>query len=486
MSVQCIHCGKKKSFLAHNYAGFQIRDKHMHPFPERIAVDALPGRSETEFLCVDCANKVTVYCTTHGAMEGSKFGFGKPPRCLNCDKEKEVINSDSAAFILTYLDQKEHPQVRIAALSRLAEGEKLSYKTAGGEDLCGRITSKLKEFLADSDPDVVIIVIHALGRIAIECPSKDPKLPLVATWLDKSTNSKCRNTAFDVLKEVYLKEDKVKTVRVFCNVSAQFKSNNLEVHGTVDKTPDYSIAGINRSLQGFGINKEMFGWQEIIVPYISNELLNLPNSDSSAAAAICLSLDRSLISALVEDNTFTGLLGLCRDTLNEIDRVRLSNTNDSINDNSSDIDVPSSKPSRTAIESQGISALLKVCSEHRSRLTFLEEDPTFCKAVEDLKREGSLGAQALAVLIDDLLAARCDEIRDTIEAASCLSVHPELVEVLRRVISAPSIVPETCGLRFPPVICGDGKMGWDDIAAFRIKRAASEALNCLLRFSDRR
>lgn len=134
--------------------------------------------------------------------------------------------------------------------------------------------------------------------------------------------------------------------------------------------------------------------------------------------------------------------------------------------------------STSATRSAGIVTMVKVCSNHRSRLLSLEDDPLFKEAIEQLTREGPSGGQALAGLIDELLAARCAEIEDALTAATRLPPRPELLNVLERVIAAPPVINGQPG-RFSPVIVGGGKIGWDDGTSSRIKEQASEALASL-------
>jgi hypothetical protein len=136
---------------------------------------------------------------------------------------------------------------------------------------------------------------------------------------------------------------------------------------------------------------------------------------------------------------------------------------------------PQIPPKPQPTPSQAITTMLKVCSNRRYRLLSLEEDPSFNQAIEELKREGTKGAQALAGLIEELLAARCAEIQDVLAAASRLSSQPELVNAVQKVISAPPVIAGQQG-RFPPVIVGGGRLGWDDAGAARIKKQASEVL----------
>jgi hypothetical protein len=125
--------------------------------------------------------------------------------------------------------------------------------------------------------------------------------------------------------------------------------------------------------------------------------------------------------------------------------------------------------------------MLKVCSDRRYRLISLEGDPTFNRAVEELRQEGPADSKALATLIDKLLTSRCAEIQDVLRAASRISPDEDLLGVIKRVISAPPIMSVQLGAsRFPPVIVGGGRIEWDATATARIKETASAALNALV------
>lgn len=95
MKKECIECGKAKTFLSLNYAGFDVlkEGKNIYPFVDRIQNIVLPGNRQNDFLCVDCANKRKVKCLKHGEIEGDIFSFGMPPKCKKCDKEKSGMSS---------------------------------------------------------------------------------------------------------------------------------------------------------------------------------------------------------------------------------------------------------------------------------------------------------------------------------------------------------------------------------------------------------
>jgi hypothetical protein len=91
MAKLCTHCGKKKGFIEKNYAGFDVRKKGDHPFPERIKELVLPGNRKTDFFCGACASKeFIVECEQHGPISGG-FAMGLPPTCAQCKKERADI-----------------------------------------------------------------------------------------------------------------------------------------------------------------------------------------------------------------------------------------------------------------------------------------------------------------------------------------------------------------------------------------------------------
>jgi hypothetical protein len=135
-------------------------------------------------------------------------------------------------------------------------------------------------------------------------------------------------------------------------------------------------------------------------------------------------------------------------------------------------------PLTAGTATQGITTMLEVCSRRRERMRSLKDDPSFNRAVEELKREGPEGAKALAALVDELLAARCAEILDVLAAASLLSPQPDLIASVQRIMSASAVIVGQPG-RFPPVIIGGDSIGWDDGTAARIREQASEVLTTL-------
>ncbi len=91
MAKQCKYCGKRKGWTEYNYAGFDVKKKGTHDYPERIKELVLPGNKKTDFICGDCANKeFTVECLEHGPINNI-FMMGLPPTCTKCKNEKAGV-----------------------------------------------------------------------------------------------------------------------------------------------------------------------------------------------------------------------------------------------------------------------------------------------------------------------------------------------------------------------------------------------------------
>jgi hypothetical protein len=140
---------------------------------------------------------------------------------------------------------------------------------------------------------------------------------------------------------------------------------------------------------------------------------------------------------------------------------------------------PKQQPNVSISNESGIAAVYKLCSGRRYRIGFLENDPLLSEAVTELQRAGPNGSRVMAAFIDELLTARCAEIEDALAVARRLSPEPELVSAIQRVCAAPPLTRQAGNPVFPPVIAGDGKIGWDDSTASHIKRLASKTLDCL-------
>lgn len=103
----CIECQKPKSVTAFNYAGFDASKSGLHAYQGRIQAPILPGKRDTDFLCVDCANKLKVRCIKHGDIPG-EFSMGVPPLCKQCETEYEEKKRNQA--IQQYWKQN-HPSI---------------------------------------------------------------------------------------------------------------------------------------------------------------------------------------------------------------------------------------------------------------------------------------------------------------------------------------------------------------------------------------
>ncbi|MBQ4830607.1 TerB family tellurite resistance protein [Alteromonas sp. MMG017] len=91
----CIECRKPKSATAFNYAGFDSSMSRLHVYQGRIQAPILPGIKDMDFLCVDCANKLTVRCIQHGDIS-AEFSMGVPPLCQFCKTEYQEKNRNQA------------------------------------------------------------------------------------------------------------------------------------------------------------------------------------------------------------------------------------------------------------------------------------------------------------------------------------------------------------------------------------------------------
>jgi len=121
--------------------------------------------------------------------------------------------------------------------------------------------------------------------------------------------------------------------------------------------------------------------------------------------------------------------------------------------------------------SRGVATIIEVCSRND-----LLGDSLLNQGISELKNEGTQGAQALAGLIHELLAARSPEIGNALWAASKLAPVPELVAVVQDVLSAQPLTQKQSVTRFAPEIVGGGRIGWTDGTASRVKDVARDAL----------
>jgi hypothetical protein len=133
---------------------------------------------------------------------------------------------------------------------------------------------------------------------------------------------------------------------------------------------------------------------------------------------------------------------------------------------------PTAKRSETPTRpSKAIHTLIEVCSRND-----LLDDSLLNQAIKELKAEGTVGAQAVAALVHDLLAGRSAQIGNALWAASKLSPTAELVRAVQDVISAKPLISQTTSSRFTPEIVGGGRIGWTDGTASRVREVARDAL----------
>jgi len=86
-----MECGEASALNIFNYAGLDVQKDGNHAFPYRIKSLVLPGNSNNQFLCADCANKRTVECSFHRKISYSDFEMGNIPTCAQCEKQLKAI-----------------------------------------------------------------------------------------------------------------------------------------------------------------------------------------------------------------------------------------------------------------------------------------------------------------------------------------------------------------------------------------------------------
>lgn len=91
----CMQCGKRKGVFSRNYAGFNVRAKAHHPYPERMEPSVLPGDKKGTFLCADCAGRHDIDCSEHGRLL-DRIKNGRAPLCRRCEKESTIEKVDAS------------------------------------------------------------------------------------------------------------------------------------------------------------------------------------------------------------------------------------------------------------------------------------------------------------------------------------------------------------------------------------------------------
>jgi len=133
---------------------------------------------------------------------------------------------------------------------------------------------------------------------------------------------------------------------------------------------------------------------------------------------------------------------------------------------------------RGGIKMKGIQTLEELC---RINYSIFDTQNWIDRAVEELKPYSEDGSRALAKLIKELLNCRSPEIPCVLMVAKQLESTPELIEAVRSITIASSLVIQPAYSRFAPEIIGGGKIGWTDGTASHIKNYASAVLEKLIK-----
>ena len=124
----------------------------------------------------------------------------------------------------------------------------------------------------------------------------------------------------------------------------------------------------------------------------------------------------------------------------------------------------------------GIGKLAKMISEP---LLVFDPDKEVREVVQHLRAAGPSGTRALIGLLDETLQCRTRAIGFAILVAQELQSTPDLIEVLRKIASAPYLAQQPGAARFRGEMEGEGKVGWTGGTHANVQRRANEALTTL-------
>ena len=130
---------------------------------------------------------------------------------------------------------------------------------------------------------------------------------------------------------------------------------------------------------------------------------------------------------------------------------------------------------QTKSASKGVQTLIELFTT----LGILYPSEYITRAAKELKKEGTSGSEALADLINELLACRSEDIKSALIVAQEVPAVPKLVEAVQSVASAPetAIAPVDCP--FTPEIIGEGKVGWTTGTHKEIRKLSRATLDVL-------
>ncbi len=120
---------------------------------------------------------------------------------------------------------------------------------------------------------------------------------------------------------------------------------------------------------------------------------------------------------------------------------------------------PGHVDSAFGVDAKAIDLMIKVCGGGNPPHPVRNQRSV---AVDELKKEGAQGANALAALIRELLQCRCPEIRSALLAASELTPTDDLIAAVKEVCNAPDSCPGIATGRFTPGVSGAGTIALHD------------------------
>jgi len=141
---------------------------------------------------------------------------------------------------------------------------------------------------------------------------------------------------------------------------------------------------------------------------------------------------------------------------------------------------PKESPANQSPQSTDISDGIKILLRCLRREVFGEEkSQLLSEAVKRLQDDGAVGSNALAKLVNNLLACRSGQICIALSISKELEPTPQLISAIKAVQSAPRIVYGTAG-EFAPEIFGENQIGWTGFTYDRAISSAKEAIDVLL------
>ena len=230
----CIKCTKTEGMLDKNYAGTLLTISPTHfPFPKRIKPLTLPGNKSNNFLCNECANKIYVRCSVHGALVKETFSAFGQPRCKACDIQMEAIYNDEfpAKFDWIFPLTEIHVHERSVSEGWLAASDDGQLHIISKKDKCV-LTDGIDNFefsITTKDDFPTFCIKHKLGSafsiVKNDKPLNNAKGQWIKCWNNGALNDVFKST--EPITELYLLKIEENSIP---NISQQSPAKYLIAH----------------------------------------------------------------------------------------------------------------------------------------------------------------------------------------------------------------------------------------------------------------